>query len=67
MRILTNDRNDELGLTTTTLERDLDESLLSYNTDGFFRVNGMVFSGHDIGSMQPVAWDAAAQEWKVVR
>lgn len=65
MRILLN--NPDGDLVTTTLEREPDEDLLGYRTGSFYRINGQVFSGHDIGVMEEVTWNSQAQEWKVIR
>ena len=48
-----------------TVECDREESLVAIDVEGFYEINGMVFSGHDVGVMRRVCWDARAQEWKV--
>jgi hypothetical protein len=68
MRILKNAPHEcDATLTVTTLEREPDEDLVGVFPGAFYRIQGCIFSGHDVGSMQRVAWDAVAQEWKVVR
>lgn len=67
MNILSNHVEDKTSTTRTVVEREHDEDLLGFHTDGFYKIQGCIFSGHDIGCMEQVAWDAAAQEWKVVR
>lgn len=66
MRVLSNQQHPD-GIIHTIVERTSDEDLLAYSTDGFYRIQGCIFSGHDVGCMERVAWDAVAQEWKVVK
>jgi hypothetical protein len=65
MRVL--NRTEQPGGYTdvVSVECDRNESLLAFDTDGFYEINGQVFSGHDVGVMRRVSWDSAAQEWKV--
>jgi hypothetical protein len=65
VKILLNNMHDDVM--TTTLEREPNEELLAYTVDDFYRINGKIFTGHELGTIECVFWDSAAQEWKAVR
>jgi hypothetical protein len=51
----------------TLLVRGKDEDIMAFEATGFYKVGQFIVPGHHLHSMQRVAWDVEAQEWKVVR
>jgi hypothetical protein len=51
----------------TLVVRGRGEDLLGFEADAFYKVGHVIVPGHALHSVQQVAWDIEAQEWKVVR